>query len=189
MNNAASVALALFFGIFLVVVVGSAGLLIFLSYKLRISVEKFQADQIEWIENIKSLLDFSEEESMASFEKFSKEVTAQINSLKGVVTTYKSETKTTLDTHRSDMQSKIDSINSVGMQTAAAAIIKASRELQQTASTVHQLLTQNEEKEQSPSNLGAEEYAPDNSTIYGQTSPAIQDALFEKQETIYTHES
>lgn len=206
------IALALLGGVVLVVVFAGMAVLAFFMWKAK-SVAEANAARLDATlagnaKELRTTLDIHEAfmsawtedatEAILSSSKSNESVHAEMKALaesfKSSLTGARTETRNTnndfikklaeiLKTQHDEMKTITASINGERLQDASVKAIKACLAIEKLVATLHGMLLTHNEREASPSDLGAEEYAPDSAgTIYDQNPTARQDALFDREE-------
>lgn len=138
-------------------------------------------------------------DSAKSNESVYAEMKAVAESFKASLSGSRTETRTanaefvkkleaTLKLQHDEMKTITASINGEGLQAASARAVAACLKIEKITALLHNLLLTHSEREESPTGLGAEEYAPESAgTIYDVGPTARQDALFDREEAEETH--
>ena len=212
MQSAGMVALALLAGVVLVVVFAGMVILGFFMWKakavfeantaklagiLEVHREKlgttcdyFEGTAYTWKDETTEMLN----ESATANAEFIKAINVVLENHKNAATSARAEQRAAneaflkearaiLTTHHDEMKAITNSINGEALMTASARAISACIRIEKITSILSKLLQLHNEREESPSGLGAEEYAPDNAgTIYDQTPTAKQDLIDFREE-------
>lgn len=201
MQSAGLVAISLLGGVLLVVILGGMCLLGYFmlqarkvaaghSGELKAMLDTQKVFLVSWLEQAEEVVS----ESRTENEAFSAENKAIIEGLKSSLTSSRAESRTTqaefskdikaiLKSQNDEMKKRVESINGEALQAASIRAINACLRIEKITALLQGMLLTHNEREESPTGLGAEEYAPDDAgTIYDQNPTAKQDALFDFDE-------
>ena len=181
MNVIGVVAISLFCGLFLALLLAGLGTLIWLAVSLRKTLATVRAEMVSVSNETRGLL-----------AQYQGEMAKQVESSKSSFGTIRTEmarlleenrkkTDGILNEHRRQMQGSIDKINAEALQGAAARAIQACLRLEKAVGVIQQLFLNSEERV--TNQYGAEEFAPEESAFGGPPSGYSQSrtARFDEQ--------
>jgi hypothetical protein len=175
MSTIGVVAVSLFCGLFLALLLAGLGTLIWLAVSLRKTLATVRAE-----------MDSVSKETRGLLAQYQGEMAKQVESSKSSFGTIRTEmgrlleenrkkTDGILNEHRRQMQGSIDKINAEALQGAAARAIQACLRLEKAVGVIQQLFLTSEEKV--TNQYGAEDFAPEDSTFGGPPSGYSQSQI------------
>jgi len=172
MSTIGVVAISLFCGLFLAVLLSGLGVLIWLAMNLRKALAALRLEAVSVSSETRAVLAQYQTELARQIESSKSSFGVIRNDMKALLDEHRKKTTSTLEEHRQKMQAGIDRINADALQGAAARAIQACLRLEKAVGVIQQLFLNTEEKV--THEYGPDEFAPEETAFSGPPSGYMQ---------------